>query len=144
MIAKPLYNYGCFLFNFIQEPLSVGVVGAGEHKILPDHYSKPVAKLVKLVCFVVAAAPYTKHIYIGVGCSVQEFLIIAAGNRACKYGGWNPVCALSENGLAVYFKPEFFTIPSPGPRTGFVRRVIELYSSYPESFSCLVYNFVTI
>jgi len=64
-VASESFNGGGgFGFDSLTEPALVGVVGAGEHKILPDHEPELVAEAVEAVGFVKSSAPDPDEVYV--------------------------------------------------------------------------------
>ena len=64
-MAKALDVIFNFLFHVCKEGfVKEGISLTGKHKVLPHKDTLFVAKLIEIVAFIVAAAPYTNHIHI--------------------------------------------------------------------------------
>ena len=62
MVAQLFYDSGRFVFNTIGKPLTIGIVGAVEHEILPDENAHPITEFIEFVVFISPAGPNTEQI----------------------------------------------------------------------------------
>ena len=88
----------------------VGIVervnAARKDKILPDQDAIAVAKIVKALILVKAAAPHAQHVLVRLGCRTDQVLQGSLGQARGEGIGRNPVGAFGKEGLAVDHKSE--------------------------------------
>src|SRR4029079_2877030 len=72
MIAEPLDLLGRFLANVFLYRRGAGDNGATEHEVLPDENAELIADVVKVVGFVIAAAPMAHHVHGRGFCGLQD------------------------------------------------------------------------
>ena len=77
-----------------------------EHEILPDHDAEPVAHVVELIGFVVAAAPVPDHVHVGVHGGLEHLSILFGGNAGGETVERDDIRAFPEDRDAVDRKLE--------------------------------------
>src|SRR5258708_15538968 len=102
MIAQSLHLFGHFCAHVLLEGEVSGNHGTAEHEVLPNHDAKLVADVVKVVRFVVAAAPVTDHVHMGVARRLKNLPMLRRRNASHETVERNYVRALGEDGYAIH------------------------------------------
>ena len=68
MISQPRHVIEGFMPDVIQKLRSCWIHAAGEHEFLPDQNSHFIARIVKIVALVDAAAPDAQHVHVRLTC----------------------------------------------------------------------------
>jgi hypothetical protein len=108
MIAEPLDLLGRFLANVFLERKVAGNHGATEHEVLPDENAELIADVVKVVGFVIAAAPMADHVHVRVFGGLQGLAMLGGGYAGRKTVEGDDVGPFAEDRDAVDDEGETF------------------------------------
>src|ERR1700746_1896594 len=102
MIPQPRYLLDRFLPYIVLKVQIAGNHVAAEHEFLPNHNAELVAKNVKVIRFLIPAAPLTHHSHVGRALRFQNLTVAFRSHAVRKTIEWNHVGALRENWNAVH------------------------------------------
>ncbi len=101
MVAETLHLLSGFLADVFLEGEVAGNHGAAEHEVLPDHDAEFVADVVKVVGFVIAAAPVADHVHVRVLGGLEDLTMLGGSYAGRKAVEGNDVGTFAEDGNAV-------------------------------------------
>ena len=78
-----------------------GVLGAGEHKVLPDQQAFLVAEVIKIGALINPATPDADHVHVGGGGAGEKIVEEVAARFVNETVGGNPVRALGKNRASI-------------------------------------------
>ena len=116
MIAKTLYLLSGFLANVFLEREIAGNHGAAEHEVLPDENAELITDVVKVVGFVVAAAPVADHVHVGVLGGLEDLTMLGGSNAGRKLSKGMTSAPLPKTEMPLMTKVKLF------PHSSFTRR----------------------
>ena len=101
MIAEAAKLLGSFGSDVEFPVIKAGLPVVAEHEVLPDHDAEFVADVVELVGLVIAAAPVSDHVHVGVHRGLEHVAVLLRGYASGEAVEGNDVGTFAENGDTV-------------------------------------------